>query len=167
MGQNDSDLLEAEVHAALDDLSRRAQGRVPARDTVGLSGSVDRFPERFLAWTWLARRISERYGLSEPLSVTLQRAMIGITHDEEMSRHEHDLAAVLDAQARGDAEQVDARLDAFDSPVSQGPAMQMIVLTTEHVLRDAARKSKRFQTEVLDDMRSEALGSADVDRRDG
>ncbi|HET6966138.1 MAG TPA: hypothetical protein VFH58_15285 [Acidimicrobiales bacterium] len=81
--------------------------------------------------------------------------MIGITHDEEMSEHEHDVAAVLDAQDRGDAEEVDSRLASFDSPVSQGPAMQMIVLTAEQVLRDAARKSKQFQTEVLDAVRAE------------
>jgi hypothetical protein len=160
MSGKDSDLLSAEVRAAMEDLKRRAQGEPPARDTVGLSGTVDAFPERFLAWTWLARALSERYELSEPLSTSLKRAMIGVTHDEEMSAHEHDVAAVLDAQDRGVAEEVDSRLQSFDSPVSQGPAMQMIVLTTEQVLRHAARKSKRFQGEVLETIRAELEGAA-------
>lgn len=160
MGPKSSDRLSDEVEAALEDLKRRVQGDPPTRDTVGLSGTVVGFPERFLAWTWLARRLSDRYELSEPLSVALKRAMIGITHDEEMSEHERDVIAVLDAQGRGDAEEVDSRLEAFDSPVSQGPAMQMIVLATEQILRDASRKSRQFETEVLDSIRAEMKESA-------
>lgn len=155
MGEKDSERLSAEALAAVDDLSRRARRAPPARDTVGLSGTVEGFPERFLAWTWLARRLSDRYDLPEPLTVSLQRAMVGVTRDEEMSEHEHDVAAVLDAQDRGDADEVESRLESFDSPVSQGPAMQMIVLTTDEVLARAARKCRRFRAEVAEEMRSE------------
>jgi hypothetical protein len=162
MHEMDSGRLAAEARAALDDLQRRAGGLAPARDTIGLSGHVDDFPERFLAWTWLARALRDRYDLRDPVTTTLKQAMFGVTRDEEMSEHLHQVAAVLTAQERGDAEQVDSGLAAFDSPISQGPAMQMIVLTAEELVRQAARKARRSQGEVLDSLRTELAGQGNA-----
>ena len=155
MDQRDSERLAAEARAALADLERRIRNEGPAPDTVGLSGGIDDFPERFLAWTWLARRLSELYELSDPLVVSLEHALVGVVHDEEMSEHQRDVTEVLAAQERGDAGAVDRGLAAFDSMVSQGPAMQMIVLTTERVLRECARKSHRTPGQVLAALRAE------------
>lgn len=160
MEERDSERLASEARAALEDLGRRAHNEGPAPDTVGLSGGIDDFPERFLAWTWLARRMRERYELADPLVVSLERALIGVVHDEEMSEHQHAVIEVLEAQERGDAGEVDQKLGAFDSMVSQGPAMQMIVLTTERILREAARRSHASPADVLDALRAEVAATA-------
>lgn len=155
MEERDSERLATEARAAVEDLRRRIHNDGPAPDTVGLSGAIDDFPERFLAWTWLARLTRERYELPDPLVVSLERALIGVVHDEEMSEHQHDVIEVLEAQERGDAEAVDDKLAEFDSMVSQAPAMQMIVLTTQLLLREAAQRSHSSPAEVLDALGAE------------
>lgn len=162
MPERDSEKLVAEAVAALQDLAARSLtlhstggGQQPVPDTVGLSGSIEDFPERFLAWSWLARVVRDRNGVPGPLTAHLAAAMRGVVHDPEMSEHESDVAAVLDAQERGDADQVDAHLAAFDSPTSQLPAMQMIVLTAREVLRQAAGHSHLTEVEVLEGVRPE------------
>lgn len=123
-------------------LTSHLDGVRPTDDPTGtLTGVIEDFPARFLAWAWLARCLKEQYGLPETISSYAYAAVERGTNDPEMMDHLRDVQAVLDTQDLGSLSGIDERLGEIEEWPANLGAMGIIVETVVYMARVAAHRA--------------------------
>lgn len=153
----DAERLARLVPGVLDELARRMGGRAPLSDSTGeATGGVSDFGERFLAWSWVGRRTVERFGVETTLDEAMDVVILGTVNEPEMGEHVEQVRALMRTQDLGDGDKIDERLAGFDSPSEQLPAMKLVVMAVEELVRRAALAGRTDEMTVIAQLMEEA-----------